>query len=130
MTFARAGGTAYQAPAAIDEPTDSQLTYGLRTYQRFDLTVQDDADVEFAADYWLNEQQNRTQRHRPPDAIVDPAMPDDRLVELLDIELRDRQAIGWTDGAATLAGTAPRPGRRAPDRRDALDDQRQPVGLC
>lgn len=105
VTYAKAGGTAYQAPAAIDEPTDSQSAYGLRTFQRFDLTVQDDADVEFAADYWLSQLEGRTQRIDRLSVDVNPYMPDAELVAILDVDLRDKHFVGWTDGVDTLEGS-------------------------
>lgn len=104
VTMARSGGTAYQAPDAGLEPTASQLQYGLRTHQRLDLTLRYDADVEVAADYWLAELDDRTQRVGPLAVDVNPNMPDAELLALLDIEVRDRHRIEWTDGAATLAG--------------------------
>lgn len=105
VTRAKAGGVAYQAPDPADEPTSSQLQYGLRTNQRMDLTVQDQVDVEYAADYWLAEQEQRTQRIDRLSAIVNPDMADAQLLQLLDIELRDRHGVAWTDGEATLSGT-------------------------
>jgi hypothetical protein len=105
FSMARAGGVAYQAPAAIDEPTDSQLRYGLRTYQRFDLTSQTDAAVEYAADYWLAQQEERTQRIDQLIANVDPYMDDELLLAVLDVELRDRHLVAWTDGAQLLEGS-------------------------
>lgn len=104
ITLARSGSTAIQEPDPVDEPTDSQLRYGLRTYQRFDLTAQDDADVAYSAAFWLAQQEERTQRVDQLQANVDPRMADDDLVALLDIELRDRHSISWTDGEATLEG--------------------------
>lgn len=99
VSRARSGGTAYTAADA-----NSQLTYGLRTDQRFDLTCRYDADVEFAADFWLEQLATRTQRVDQVSANVDPNMPDARLVELLDVELRDRHDMRWTDGQATMTG--------------------------
>lgn len=104
ISLARTGGAAIQRPEPVDEPTDQQLRYGLRTYQRFDLTCRFDADVTHAADFWLAQLQDRTQRVNQLQANLDPNMPDAQLVELLDIELRDRHAMVWTDGAVELAG--------------------------
>jgi hypothetical protein len=106
VSMARAGGTAYVAGGPS---TDSAIRYGLRTYQRFDLTCRYDADVTYCADYWLGELQGRTQRIEQISADVNPAMPDDRLVELLDIELGDKHGLSWTDydaGAPELEGSA------------------------
>lgn len=101
VSMARTGGTAYTAGGPS---TDSALRYGLRTYQRFDLTCRYDADVEYCADFWLAQQQDRTQRIDQLGAQVNPEMPDAELLALLDIELRDRHLVRWTDGDAVLEG--------------------------
>jgi hypothetical protein len=101
ISMARTGGTAYTVT-----DTDSGIAYGLRTHQRFDLTCRYDADVEYAADYWLAELAARTQRIDQVEGTALGVMPDDRLVELLDVEIGDRQAIRWTDYGATLEGEA------------------------
>ncbi len=100
VSMARAGGTAYTVSDA-----DSKLQYGLRTYQRMDLTVRYDADVEWAADWRLDQLKARTQRI---DAITGPVLPlmdGDALDALLDVELGDKQRIAWADGEADIAGT-------------------------
>lgn len=101
ISMARAGGTAYTALDA-----DSQLRYGLRTYQRFDLTCRYDADVEYAADFWLADLSARTQRVEQINREIDPNMADDRLLELLDIEVGDRHSLSWTDYELGMSGDA------------------------
>ena len=101
VSRARVGGTAYTAP-----DTDSQLRYGLRTNQRFDLTCRYDADVEWGADFWLAQLATRTQRIDQLARQVDPNMPDADLVALLDVEIGDRHGLTWTDGVTTLEGAA------------------------
>jgi hypothetical protein len=101
ISTAHAGGTAYTAG-----DSDSQLRYGLRTYQRFDLTCRYDADSEFVADYWLAQLATRTQRIDQIRADVNPNMPDARLLELLDIEIGDRHDLSWTDHEVTMTGRA------------------------
>jgi len=103
VSMARTGGTAYVAGGPS---TESALRYGLRTYQRFDLTCRFDADVEYCADFWLAELQERTQRFDAIAVNVDPNMADDRLLELCDVEIGDMQTVRWTDGDQTMAGTA------------------------
>lgn len=105
VTRAKAGGVAYQAPDPVDEPTSSQLTYGLRTNQRMDLTVQNQVDVEYNADFWLAEQVERTQRVDKLVANVDPYMTDELLLQVLDVELRDKHFVSWSDGEAVLEGS-------------------------
>jgi hypothetical protein len=102
VSRARVGGTAYTAGG----PTiDSAIRFGLRTNQRFDLTCRYDADVTYCADYWLAQLEDRTQRIDQLTAVVDPNMPDARLIDMLDVELGDRHALEWTDYVATMAGT-------------------------
>lgn len=102
VSRARTGGTAYTAGGPS---TDSALRYGLRTDQRFDLTCRYDADVEYAADYWLAQLATRTQRVERLAKDVDPNMPDADLGRLLDIEIGDAHDVVWTDGLDTLTGT-------------------------
>jgi hypothetical protein len=97
VSMARAGGTAYTTSDA-----DSKLTYGLRTYQFFDLSCRYDADVDYAADYKLGQLKRRTQRVDEITAQVHELMADDDLAALLDIELGDRHSIIWDDGGANL----------------------------
>lgn len=101
VSAAKTGGTAYTTT-----DTDSALIYGLRTTQRFDLTCRYDADVEAWADFWLEQLAGRTQRVDAVQANIGPNMPDDRLVELIDVEIGDLQTIRWTDdGSSFLEGT-------------------------
>lgn len=100
VSMAKAGGTAYTV-----SDTDSKLSYGLRTYQRMDLTVRYDADVEWAADWRLEQLKARTQRIDSLSGPVLPRMGGDELNALLDVELGDRQYIGWHDGEATIRGS-------------------------
>lgn len=94
VSMARAGGTAYTTT-----DTDSVLTYGLRTYQRFDLTVRFDADVEEAADRMLADLSTRTNLIDAMEAEVDPRSAAAAIHALLDIELGDAQEIIWDDGS-------------------------------
>lgn len=99
VSRARAGGSAITAA----DP-DSILRFGLRTDQRFDLTCRDDADVTYAAEYWLAQLAERTQRIDGLSAVINPDMPDERLLELVDIELGDKHHIAWSDSEVTLEG--------------------------
>lgn len=101
VSRARTGGTAYTAGGPS---TDSALRYGLRTDQRFDLTCRYDADVQYAANYWLAQLATRTQRIERLSKDVDPNMSSADLVQLLDIEIGDRHDVSWTDGEETLTG--------------------------
>lgn len=100
VSMARTGGTAYTVQDA-----GSVLAYGLRTHQRFDLTCRYDADVEYRADWLLEQLASRTQRIDQVQRELSPYMDDDVLVSLLDIELRDRHDLRWTDGELTMEGT-------------------------
>jgi hypothetical protein len=99
VSRARTGGSAITAVDA-----DSSLRFGLRTNQQFDLTCRFDADVTYCAEYWLAQLADRTQRIDGLTAAINPDMPDDRLLEVLDIELGDRHHIAWGDGEVTLEG--------------------------
>lgn len=94
VSMARAGGVAYVAGGPT---TDSALRYGLRTYQRFDLTCRYDADVTYAADWRLAQLRARTERIEAVQANVNPNVADARLLDLLDVELRDRHDMRWSD---------------------------------
>jgi hypothetical protein len=97
VSMARVGGTAYTT-----RDTDSRVRYGLRTYQFFDLTCRYDADVEYAADYRLEQLHRRTQRVDEITAPIHELMPDDDLAALLDVEIGDRHAMTWNDGGEDL----------------------------
>lgn len=97
VSMAKAGGVAYTA----GPDTDSVLTFGLRTYQRFDLTLQDQADVELAADARLAELHNRTRKLEQLSAEVDPRQSASWIRALLDQELGDMQQLIWDDGSGT-----------------------------
>lgn len=99
VSRARTGGTAYTATDG-----NSQLRYGLRTDQRFDLTCRYDADVEYAADYWLAQLKDRTQRIEGVERELDASMSDAQLEALLDVEIGDRHDVRWTDYVTTLEG--------------------------
>ena len=100
VSMARSGGTAYTV-----SDTDSKLQYGLRTYQRMDLTVRYDADVEWAADWRLEQLKARTQRVDAVSGTVLPLMDVEALAAVLDVELGDKHRIAWDDGDDTAAGT-------------------------
>lgn len=97
VSMARSGGTAYTT-----SDSDSILTYGLRTYQRFDLTVRFDADVEAAADALLAELYQRTGRLDGLAAELDPRASAAALEAILDIELGDAQEVLWDDATGSI----------------------------
>lgn len=98
VSMARAGGTAYTA----GPDSDSSITYGLRTYQRFDLTLRYDADVTLLADARLAELKDRTERLEELRAELNPAATAEALRKLLDIELGDFHSVQWDDGTGEL----------------------------
>lgn len=100
ISAARSGSTSYTAT-----DTDSVLTYGKRTNQRFDLTCRYDADANAWADFWLSELSTKTERIEEVTGEVDPEDDVERIADLVDIELGDKQAITWQDGSGGLAGS-------------------------
>lgn len=100
VSMARAGGTAYTASDA-----DSKLQYGLRTYQRMDLTCRYDADVTWAADWRLDQLKDRTQRIDALTGAVLPLADGADLVALLDVELGDKHFVHWDDGDRIVSGS-------------------------
>jgi hypothetical protein len=100
VSMARAGGTAY----TTSDP-DSIIQFGLRTYQRFDLTCRNDADVVAAADRLLEDLHLRTNILDALEAEVDPWATTGALHALLDLELGDAQAVVWDDGSGDLWDT-------------------------
>jgi hypothetical protein len=98
VAMARAGGTAY---VAGPDP-DSSITYGLRTYQRFDLTLRYDADVALVADERLIQLKDRTQRVDKLQAELNPGATSEALRKLVDVELGDKHEILWEDGSGEL----------------------------
>jgi hypothetical protein len=100
VSLARAGSTAYTV-----SDINSRVQYGLRTYQRYDYTVRYDADVQWAANWRLDQLKSRTQRIDSLTGAVLPRMEGGALRALLDVELGDMQYISWNDGAAHVAGT-------------------------
>lgn len=98
VSMARTGGTAYTA----GPDTDSAIGYGLRTYQRFDLTLRYDADVELVADNRLAELKDRTQRIEKLTAELNPTATEAALRALLDVELGDRDEVIWDYGGGSL----------------------------
>ena len=101
VSMARAGGTAYTA----GPDTDSSLIYGLRTYQRFDLTLRYDADVSYAADDRLAQLKDRRQRLEALTLEVNPQATAEALRRALDMELGDMQEVIWdsADGGDPFA---------------------------
>lgn len=94
VSMARAGGSAYTAG-----PDASYLTYGLRTYQRFDLTLRYDADVEIAADYRLEQLKDRTSRVEALTSHLNPRATAAAIRKLIDVELLDAHEVIWDDGS-------------------------------
>lgn len=103
VSMARSGGSAITVGGPL---TDSALRFGLRTYQRFDLTCRDDPDVQAAAQWRLDEQILRTQRIDALEVRINPDAPDEEVRSLADIELGDLHYMAWTDGRTELEGHA------------------------
>ncbi len=100
VSMARGGGSAITL-----SDSNSVLRYGLRTYQRFDLTCQLDVDVTAVAALYLAELKDRTDRVDALEATLDPRASTAALARWIDLELGDRHAIRWADGAGELQGT-------------------------
>lgn len=98
VSMARAGGSAYTA----GPDSDSAITYGLRTYQRFDLTLRYDADVELVADERLVQLKDRTQRIDKLETELNPRATTEALRRLMDVELGDLEEVLWDDGSGSL----------------------------
>jgi hypothetical protein len=94
VSMARAGGTAYTVT-----DSDSVIAFGLRTYQRFDLTVRYDAAVTEAADRVLEELHERTNILDALEGEVDPRSVTAAITALLDVELGDAHEVIWEDGS-------------------------------
>jgi hypothetical protein len=99
VSAARTGGTAITVSAP-----DSQLKYGLRTFQRFDLTCRYDADVTAFANLYLTELAERTARVDAIAAELDPTMSTADLQRFMDLELGDRHEVRWDDGDGIMDG--------------------------
>jgi hypothetical protein len=100
ISAARTGGTAITV-----EDANSKIAYGVRTFQRFDLTCRYDADVSAFANLYLAQLSARTERLDALEAELDPRLPTLELERWLDVELGDRHAIRWTDGDGLVSGT-------------------------
>lgn len=100
VSMARAGGTAY----TTSDP-DSILSFGLRTYQRFDLTCRFDTDVTEAADRLLEDLSHRTNILDALEAELDPNGSAASLAKLLGMEIGDAQEVIWDDGGGDLWAT-------------------------
>lgn len=100
VSMARAGGSAITV-----ENADSELRYGLRTFQQFDLMCRYDADVTAAADLRLEQLATRTNRVDAIASELDPRRSAADLEAFVDIGLGDQEAIRWDDGDGELAGT-------------------------
>lgn len=98
-SLARAGGT-----AQVAADTDSILLYGMRTYQRFDLTNRFDADVLASAELIVDELGTRTDRIETIKSELDPAWAPDELLRWIDVELGDQHGVRWADDEGELAG--------------------------
>lgn len=99
VSAARVGGT-----AIVAEDATSQATYGMRTFQRFDLTCRYDADVTAFAAHYIAELAARTARVDAIASELDPRMPAASLARYMDVELGDRHGIAWNDGDVTMHG--------------------------
>ena len=102
VSYARAGGTAYTA----GPDPDSSIRYGLRTYQRFDLPLRYDADVETQADARLAELKEKTQRLEELTHELNPRATTEALTRWVDVELGDRHELIWDDGSGDLFAEA------------------------
>lgn len=100
VSAARVGGTA----TTVEDGT-SEVRYGMRTYQRFDLTCRFDADVVAWADLYLAELSNRTERVDAIASELDPRRSTTDLERYLDVELGDQHGVTWDDGDGELVGT-------------------------
>lgn len=100
VSAARVGGTAI----TVEDGT-SEVRYGKRTYQRFDLTCRFDADVAAWADLVLAELAGRTERVDAITSELDPRRSTADLERYLDVELGDQHDVTWNDGDDELAGT-------------------------
>jgi hypothetical protein len=100
VSAARTGGT-----AIVVEDASSKLLYGVRTYQRFDLTCRYDADVSAFAELYLSQLSTRTARVDALEAELDPRLSSDELERWIDVELGDQHAIEWSDGDGLETGT-------------------------
>jgi hypothetical protein len=100
VSAARTGGS-----AIVAEAPDSQIRYGMRTFQRFDLTCQSDAAVTAFANLYIAQLAERTDRLDAIASELDPRRPAAELERYLDVELGDRHAIAWNDGDGTMDGT-------------------------
>jgi hypothetical protein len=99
ISAARGGGSAI----TLEDP-DSILRYGMRTFQRFDLTCRDDPPVQAFAQFHLDELSERTERINALAAELDPARSSDDLERWVDVELGDRHEIEWDDGDGLARG--------------------------
>jgi hypothetical protein len=99
ISAARSGGT-----AVTYEDTDSQIKFGKRTNQRYDLTCRYDADAAAWAQLWLSELSQKTERIDAVTGEINPDADTARIADLIDIELLDAQQIKWRDGIGELTG--------------------------
>lgn len=93
VSMARAGGTAITVSDA-----GSIASYGLRTYQRFDLTCRFDADVLAAADNRLLQLAQRTRKLTPLNSELNPRASAADITRLIDVEIGDYHRVLWNDG--------------------------------
>jgi hypothetical protein len=100
VSMARSGGS-----AITQENAPSILRYGLRTFQRFDLTCQTDAQVTAAVELRLDQLSERTNRIDDVATELDPSWTASELERWLDTELGDQHAIRWDDGGGAMLGT-------------------------
>lgn len=100
VSYARAGGTAQTA-----EDSDSIIRYGLRTYQRMDLTNRYDTDVLANAELRVAELAERSDVVEALRAEFDPSFAPAEALAFLDVDLGDQHAVRWDDGAGAMAGT-------------------------
>lgn len=95
VSMARVGGTAI----TVNDP-QSISSYGLRTYQRMDLTCRFDADVTAAVNNMLLQLVQRTRKLSPLNAALNPRASAADIERLLDIEIGDYHRLLWDDGEA------------------------------
>jgi hypothetical protein len=93
VSAARVGGT-----AIVAADSTSQASYGLRTFQRFDLTCRYDVDVTAFANLYIDELADRSVRVDAVSAELDPRRSAASLERFMDVEIGDRHGIHWDDG--------------------------------
>ena len=124
VSMARAGGTAYTV-----QDSDSIVRYGLRTYQRFDLTCRYDAAVEDAAELRLDRAVGPDRSGRRHRVAAGPVWDRRRYLALAG-RRPGRPAFDPLGRRRRRDGRdLPRPGRQAFDQRDDLVADAEPMGL-